>query len=204
MMAHSKARQPEVLRQCHISGKEDAAANMLRFVHAPDAADGKRGVLTPDLAQHLPGQDDVWLVNSQALVAQLAVLPEMNAPQDLAMRVESLMRQNLAALISLARKAGVLVNGFSKTEAALKAGSITLLLAAHDGAEDGRRKLAQKARAMNIALCSQLSGDELGMALGQENVIHAGLTDVGWAARIDREAGRLAAYKGDLDGRMSE
>ena len=204
MMAHSKARQPEALRQCHISGKEDAAANMLRFVHALDAAGGTRGVLTPDLAQHLPGLDDVWLVNSQALVAQLAALPEMNAPHDLAMRVESLMRQNLAALISLARKSGVLINGFAKTEAALKSGSITLLLAAHDGAEDGRRKLAQKARAMNIALCSQLSGDELGMALGQENVIHAGLTDVGWAARIDREAGRLAAYKGDIDGRMSE
>ena len=31
-----------------------------------------------------------------------------------------------------------------------------------------------------------------------------GLTDVGWAARIDREAGRLAAYRGDIDGRMSE
>lgn len=204
MMAHSKARQPEVLRQCHISGKEDAAGNMLRFVHAPNAADGTVGVLTPDLAQRLPSQDDVWLVNSQALVIQLAALPEVNAPRDLAIRVENLMRQNLAALISLARKAGVLVSGFAKTEAALKAGSITLLFAAHDGAEGGKRKLAQKARVMNIALCGQLSGDELSMALGQENVIHAGLTDVGWAARIDREARRLAAYKGDIDGRMSE
>lgn len=204
MMAHSKARQPEALRRCHISGKEDAAGNMLRFVHAPNAADGTVGVLTPDLAQRLPSQDDVWLVNSQALVIQLAALPEVNAPRDLAIRVENLMRQNLAALISLARKAGVLVSGFAKTEAALKAGSITLLFAAHDGAEGGKRKLAQKARVMNIALCGQLSGDELSMALGQENVIHAGLTDVGWAARIDREARRLAAYKGDIDGRMSE
>ena len=204
MMAHSKARQPESLRRCHISGKEDAAGNMLRFVHAPNAADGTVGVLTPDLAQRLPSQDDVWLVNSQALVIQLAALPEVNAPRDLAIRVENLMRQNLAALISLARKAGVLVSGFAKTEAALKAGSITLLFAAHDGAEGGKRKLAQKARVMNIALCGQLSGDELSMALGQENVIHAGLTDVGWAARIDREARRLAAYKGDIDGRMSE
>ena len=203
-MAQSKARQPEALRRCHISGKEDTADNMLRFVHAPDAADGTRGVLTPDLAQRLPGQDDVWLVNSHALVIQLAALPEVNAPRDLAVRVENLMRQNLAALISLARKAGVLVNGFTKTEAALKAGSIKLLFAAHDGAEGGRSKLAQKARVMNIALCSQLSGDELGMALGRENVIHAGLTDVGWADRIDRESRRLAAYKGDIDGRMSE
>ena len=203
MMAHSKARQPEKLRQCHISGAQDAPANMLRFVHAPDSGDGAAGRLTPDLAQRLPGAD-IWVVNRFAAVRQLAALPEINAPHDLPVLVESLMRQNLAALISLARKAGVLVNGFAKTEAALKAGSITFLLAAHDGAAGGRRKLAQKARAMNIAVCSQLSGDELGMALGQENVIHAGLTDVGWAERIDREAGRLAAYKGDIDGRMSE
>ena len=202
-MAHSKARQPDQLRQCHISGAQDAPANMLRFVHAPITEADNAAILTPDLAQRLPGQD-IWLVNRKAMVAQLVALPDMNAPHDLPERVEKLMRQNLAALISLARKAGVLVNGFGKTEAALKAGSVTLLLAAYDGAADGRRKLAQKARAMNIALCSQLSGDELGMALGQENVIHAGLTDVGWAARIEREAGRLAAYKGDIDGRMSE
>jgi len=202
-MAHSKARQPEKLRQCHISGAQDAPANMLRFVHAPIADADKAAILTPDLAQRLPGQD-IWLVNRKAVVAQLVALPDMNAPHDLPERVEKLMRQNLAALISLARKAGVLVNGFGKTEAALKAGSVKLLIAAHDGAPDGRRKLAQKARAMNIALCSQLSGEELGMALGQENVIHAGLTDVGWAARIEREAGRLAAYRGDIDGRTSE
>jgi len=30
-------------------------------------------------------------------------------------------------------------------------------------------------------------------------VIHAGLTDVGWAKRINRDAGRLAAYLGDTE-----
>ena len=203
MMANPKARQPEKTRQCHISGIEDASANMLRFVLAPCDGEKDGGVLTPDLAMHLPGQD-IWVVNRHSVVHQLTALPEINAPSDLAKRVDSLMQQNLASLISLARKAGKLVSGFSKTEAALKAGSVKLLLAAHDGAPDGRRKLANKAKAMNIALCSQLSSDELGMALGQENVIHAGLTDVGWAQRIERDAGRLAAYRGDIDGRMSE
>ena len=202
MIANPKARQPETFRQCHISGIEDAADNMLRFVHAPDGDDGT-GALTPDLARQLQG-DDLWVVNRKSAVEKLAALPELNAPHDLPIRVEKLMRQNVTALISLARKAGKLVAGFSKTEAALKAGSVKLLLAAHDGAEDGRRKLANKAKAMNIALCSVLSSNELGMALGKENVIHAGLTDVGWAERIERDAGRLAAYRGDIDGRMSE
>ena len=203
MMSNLKARPPEMLRQCHISGTKDAAANMLRFVHAPNVDNGTAGLLTPDLAGRLPGPD-IWVINRHDAVAQLAALADINAPADLPHRVDMLLQQNLTALISLARKAGQLVSGFTKTEAALRNGSLHLLLAAHDGAEDGRRKLANKAKALNIAICAQLGSDELGMALGQENVIHAGLTDVGWAARIDREAGRLAAYKGDIDGRMSE
>ena len=203
MMANPKAQPPEMLRQCHMSGVEDAAANMLRFVFAPNADNGAAGLLTPDLAAQLPGQD-IWVVNRKSTVAQLAALPDMRAPDDLPERVEKLMRQNLAALISLARKAGKLVSGFAKTEAALKSGALHLLLAAHDGADDGRRKLAGKAQAANIAICAQLGSDELSMALGQENVIHAGVTDVGWAARIQSEALRLAAYRGDIDGRMSE
>ena len=97
----------------------------------------------------------------------------------------------------MARKAGELVIGFTKTEAGLKAGRISLLIAAHDGAEDGRKKLANKAKAAGIDCFTLLSSEELGMALGQSNVIHAGLTDVGWAERINRDAGRLAAYLGD-------
>ena len=195
MMSNLKARPPEMLRQCHISGTKDAAANMLRFVHAPNVDNGTAGLLTPDLAGRLPGPD-IWVINRHDAVAQLAALADINAPADLPHRVDMLLQQNLTALISLARKAGQLVSGFTKTEAALRNGSLHLLLAAHDGAEDGRRKLANKAKALNIAICAQLGSDELGMALGQENVIHAGLTDVGWAERIELGAERLASYRG--------
>ena len=195
MMSNLKARPPEMLRQCHISGTKDAAANMLRFVHAPNVDNGTAGLLTPDLAGRLPGPD-IWVINRHDAVAQLAALADINAPADLPHRVDMLLQQNLTALISLARKAGQLVSGFTKTEAALRNGSLHLLLAAHDGAEDGRRKLANKAKALNIAICAQLGSEELGMALGQENVIHAGLTDVGWAERIELGAERLASYRG--------
>jgi ribosomal protein L7Ae-like RNA K-turn-binding protein len=178
-------------KTCHISGAHDAADNMLRFVHAPD-----NGVLTPDLGARLPG-DDIWVMNRKNLVATLAQKNRAIAPADLAERVEALMRQHLGSLLALARKAGALVIGFTKTEAGLKAGRISLLIAAYDGAQDGRRKLANKAKATNIGCCALLSSEELGMALGQSNVIHAGLTDVGWAERINRDAGRLAAYLGD-------
>ena len=179
-------------KTCHISGAQDKADNMLRFVHAPDD-----GFLTPDLAARLPG-DDIWLVNRKELVEKLAAARD-DAPSDLAARVETRMRRHLGSLFALARKAGALVIGFTKTEAGLRARRVKLLIAAHDGAADGRRKLAHKAKAAGIDCFTLLSSDELGMALGQSNVIHAGLTDVGWAKRINRDAGRLAAYLGDTE-----
>jgi len=201
-------------KTCHISGDSDEAANMLRFVFSPiDAAPSGTtsgdaagetanetaypgGQLTPDLAEKLPGED-IWLINRRAYVEALAAQADINAPDDLAARVEALLRQQLASLLSLAKKAGDLVSGFGKTEAGLKSARICLLIAASDGAADGRRKLEARAKAMGIGQCALLNTEELGMALGQSNVIHAGLTDVGWAERIERAGARLAAYLGD-------
>lgn len=197
------APQQGQAEQCHISGVTDAPANMLRFVYAPSQDGQKKGVLTPDLAVRLPGEG-IWLVNRKSLVADLAARADIDTASDLAERVEKLMRAHLTSLLSLARKAGSLVSGFGKTEAALSAGRLRLLIGAHDGAADGRHKLMKKAEAAGIMWSTLLSSDELGMALGRANVIHAGLTDVGWAERFQREAGRLAAYLGDIDGRMSE
>ncbi len=172
---------------CHITGQRDTPANMLRFVRAPD------GVLTPDLAGKLPG-NAIWTGNNRLLVERLAANEKTVA--DLADRVEMLMRRQLAALLGLARKAGHLVTGFAKVEAALKAGRVKMLVMAENAGADGRRKLGGKAKAQNIPIIASLSGEELTMALGRENVIHAGLTDVGWARNLADENRRLAAYLG--------
>lgn len=172
---------------CHITGMDDEAANMLRFVRAPD------GKLTPDLAGKLSGEA-VWTGNQRALVEELAVREATVA--DLAVRIEMLMRRQIASLLGLARKAGQLINGFAKVEAGLKAGTVKMLITASDAAADGRKKLGHKAEVQNIPILSVLSADELTMALGRENVIHAGLTDAGWASKLGLESRRLAAYLG--------
>lgn len=172
---------------CHITGQSENAADMLRFVRAPD------GELTPDLAGKLPGQA-LWTCNRRSLVERLA--GDEKAADDLPDRVEMLMRRQLAALLGLARKAGQLLTGFAKVDAALKAGRLHMLVIAENAGADGLRKLAGKAKAQNIAIMQGLSGEELTMALGRENVIHAGLTDAGWAGKLADENRRLAAYLG--------
>jgi ribosomal protein L7Ae-like RNA K-turn-binding protein len=56
------------------------------------------------------------------------------------------MNSRCLDLIGLARRSGAAVAGFEKVRAALAAGDVALLVAASDGADDGREKLARRAR----------------------------------------------------------
>lgn len=163
---------------------------MLRFVRAPD------GVLTPDLAGKLPGEA-LWLGCRAALVATLA---EKEGRTDLVDMVDGLLRARLRSTLGLAKKAGDVVTGFAKVEAALLRGELSVLLAAADGAADGRQKLAHKARRDGVAIVDILTSDELGMALGRPNVIHAGATNAGWATHILKEGARLTAFLSGSNG----
>ena len=177
---------------CHITGATGEAAQMLRFVVAPD------GHYVADMAARLPDETAVYVLARRALVTQLGTGQNGDGVA-LAALSEQLMRQQALAHLGMARKAGVLVLGFTKVEAALGQGHMHLLLAAHDGADNGRKALANKAHALKVEICSVFGSDELGMALGRDNVIHAGLTDAAWAERIGEQALRLSDYdKADI------
>ena len=55
--------------------------------------------------------------------------------------VETLLKRRCLETIGLARRAGIAVAGFEKVREALKHGKAGVLLAASDGAEDGRAKV---------------------------------------------------------------
>jgi len=80
-------------------------------------------------------------------------------------------------------KAGRVISGFAKVEAALGGAGVQALIHASDGAEDGIRKLNALAR-QNAGNRSQIAGfqvitaltsSELDLALGRSNVVHAAL-----------------------------
>ena len=165
---------------CHITGQSGDAAHMLRFVRAPD------GDYVADLADKLPDLA-VYVLPRASVVEKLG-------GAGLAGQVGAQLRTRALAQLGMARKAGKLVLGFSKTEAALNASQLHLLLAAHDGAAHGTKALGLRARALDVAICAVFGRDELGMALGRANVIHAGATDAVWAARLQQHALQVEAY----------
>ena len=96
------------------------------------------------------------------------------------------MRGVIEAL-AMAAKAGQVVSGFGKVEDALKSrqaqDSVKALIHASDGAADGIRKLDAIARqnagindeSHEFPVVTALTSEQLDLALGRSNVIHAAL-----------------------------
>ena len=181
-------------RRCIATGVSGETAGLIRFVLDPE------GGLTPDLAERLPGRG-TWLSATReaaALAAKKRLFSRgfkqpVEVSDDLPDQLESLLARRLIEAISLTRKAGLAVNGFEKVKARLKQGGVGVLLAASDGSEDGKGKLAPLAGEAEVV--SVLTADELGMAFGRDSVVHAAL-DVGGATdRVLREARRLDGFR---------
>jgi len=191
---HDEDTESGPLRRCLVSGESRAKAELLRFVIAPD------GKLVPDVAGRLPGRG-LWLTARRdimvaavtkrlfARAARQAVIVE----DGLVDRVEALLAQRCRDHIGLARRAGQAVMGFVKVQAALAAGKAAVLVAAADGAADGRGKL--KVAAPGLPLVECLTSAELGAAFGREHVVHAALAAGRLGEMFVGDAMRLAGFR---------
>jgi predicted RNA-binding protein YlxR (DUF448 family) len=172
--------EPE--RTCIVTREAKPAAEMIRFVLGPD------GVVYPDLKHKLPGRG-VWVTARADMVDEAvrrrlfsrAFKAEAKAPATLSATIEAALRTDLRQALSLANKAGAVVTGFAKVEAAIAEKPLAALIHAAEAAEDGRRKLAAALRKRlgdaisGVPVITDLSNDELGLALGRSHVIHAAL-----------------------------
>ena len=181
-----------------VSGAVMDEARLIRFVAGPD------GVVVPDLARKLPGRG-MWVAADRDSVAQAAkrgafarsAKAKLTAPADLADQVEILLAKRVLDGLGLARRAADLTSGFDKVAAALAAGRAAWLVEACDGAEDGRRKILSLARRSPHPpqLFGVFTSDELGLALGGENVIHTAILAGRGASHWTNEVRRLAGFR---------
>jgi len=172
--------EPE--RTCIVSREVRPAAELIRFVLGPE------NQVVPDLKHKLPGRG-VWITAKASLVEEAVrrrlfsrpFKTEAKAPSTLSQDIEQALRTDLRQALSLANKAGAVINGFTKVGAAIQERPIAALIHAQEASEDGRRKLAGALRkrfgeAISvIPVVDDLSNDELDLALGRSHVIHAAL-----------------------------
>src|SRR6476620_7225302 len=173
-------------------------SRLIRFVAAPD------GSVAPDLARKLPGRG-LWVAADRSsieaavkknLFSRAAKAP-LKPAADLADTVENLLFRRCLDQLGLARREGVLISGFEKSLAAVRAGKAAWIVEAADGSADGRGKLLSLAKhiAPPPKVCGVFTADDLGLALGLENAIHAVLLEGGRADRWTIEVERLAGFR---------
>lgn len=182
------------IRRCIVSGEVYPAAELLRFTLSP------QGEVVPDLAGDLPGRG-MWLkpmpgaierAARKGLFARAAGAP-VTVPNDLAERTVRLLCRRCLDYLGLARRSGEAVAGRVKVAALIESGRAAVLIAANDGAADGRAKL--RALAPALPLVEAFPSADLSLALGRENVVHAALASGTLARRFLAEVGRLTALE---------
>jgi hypothetical protein len=190
------------VRLCAVSRTQRPVEELVRLVLGPD------GTIVPDLARRLPGRG-VWVEARRPTLAEAvrrkvftrSLQQAVTVPDDLPGLVERLMARRLAEAISLANKAGLLVAGFTKVEELIGQGRAAVLIQAADGGADGAAKLARKLEAAvgpeqaADATVAELPGEQLDLAIGRPNVVHAAASGGGAAQRILEEARRLRRYR---------
>lgn len=161
-------------RRCALTRSVLPTERLIRFVADPS------GAIVPDLRRRLPGRG-VWIEARRAAVAEAvrkkvfsrSMKKPVAAPDELAETVADLIRQRALAALSIAKKAGALVVGFQSTADAIASGRTRVLVHASDAAADGRAKLGRKGRGIVGSAVTRFTTQELSLALGRPNVVHA-------------------------------
>jgi predicted RNA-binding protein YlxR (DUF448 family) len=194
-------------RTCILTRAKGSRDAFIRLALGPD------GEVGPDVRARAPGRG-AWIsvdraefdaANAKgklkAALARAFKSADLKVPADLGEQVERALRQWTLDRLGLEARAGTLINGADRIEAAARAGKVHLLIHAADAREDGRRTLDQAWRAggpEGIALPRGMIFPEertiLSMALGRENVVHVALTDPAAASRVSHALARWRAF----------
>lgn len=168
-------------RLCALTRVVKPCAEMIRFVVDPSET------VIPDVKCKLPGRG-VWITGTREAV-ELAgkrnvfargFKREVKPPSDLGAMTERMLQQWASDALAIAYKAGLVAVGFGKVEDAIAQKPLTAVLHAEEAAPDGVRKLAGALKrrygpdSPAIPVLS-LPSEQLDLALGRPNVIHAAL-----------------------------
>lgn len=170
---------------CAVTRQVAPIDDLIRFVVAPT------GEAVPDLKRKLPGRG-LWISLSHATVTEAvrrnvfskSFKRDVRAAKTLPDDIDRMMVRGLTEALAMTAKAGQVVAGFSKVEGAIEGRQAVALIHATDGAADGIRKLDAKLAASvrenapksaELPVVTMLTTDELDLALGRANVVHAAL-----------------------------
>jgi len=188
-------------RLCAATRQPRPIDELIRFVEGPN------GDLVPDLRNKLPGRG-VWVTADRASLEtaikvkgfQRGLKRPVNVDPKMVELVDSLLQKLALDALSFVNKAGALVLGFEKVAECINSGKASAVVHASDAAADGVRKLegrlrAALARGQHPQSIDCFSNEQLSLALGRPNVVHAALFEAPAAKNFIEQTGRLLRFR---------
>ena len=195
---------PGEARLCVATGKVTPVDEMIRFVVSPD------GVIVPDIKRRLPGRG-VWVTATQAALSRAvarkafarSLKRDVTANADLVAMTQRLLEKSALDGLAIAHKAGRVVHGFTRVETAINHDPVIAVLHAANAAMDGVRKLDAvvrrrlEERAGTISVVRSLTAEQMDLALGRANVVHAALLASPESNAVVARVQRLDRFRAD-------
>ena len=196
---------PGTERTCALTREVKPAEEMIRFVIGP------AGEVVPDVKRKLPGRG-MWITASRASIEDAAkrnvfargFKRDVRIARDLAAQTDQLIERAALDALAIATKAGVVISGFSRVEAAVGREDILALVHAADASDEGRRKLdaARRRQATEkspeIAVIDAFTGTQLDLALNRPNVVHAALLAGPGSETFLTRVARLTSFRAGI------
>ena len=192
-------------RTCVLTRRKDTKEALIRLALGPD------GQVAPDVRARAPGRG-AWIgvarheldeANAKGklkpALQRAFKANDVHVPSNLGERTEHALRKTALDRLGMEARAGNLINGADKVEAAARGGKVHLLLHALDASDDGRRRMDQAWRVGGGEPKGMIFPEGrtiLSMALGRENVVHVALTDPAAASRVQHALARWRAFTG--------
>ena len=177
--AGPRSSAPGTERFCAATRTVQPVDDMIRFVIGPDG-------VVPDLKRKLPGRG-IWITATRSALSDAVSRKvfakgfkrDVRIAPDLPELTERLLVRAALDALAIAGKAGAVLAGFAKVEAALTHDKVLAVLHGADARPDGVKKLGgvlrQRPDANRIETVAAFSSVELDLALGRSNVVHAAL-----------------------------
>lgn len=218
----TNAKEKQLQRKCIVTGQTKSQHELIRFVLAPDKT------VIPDLKANLPGRG-VWVTTQKSSVEEAVKRKlfqrhfETNCKVSLEIeaQIADLLKKAALGRLKIANKAGLAIYGFTKLMAALEKQTIIALIHAKEASKPEAEKLdykfgatletkigsnSEKSGVLEQRLCKKpfysFKTQELSLAFGAANVIHAGLKEGGAATMAVKAMQKHLAYsdeKRELD-----
>lgn len=192
-------------RRCILTGAHGPRASLIRLAVGPD------NQIAADLGSKLPGRG-AWITADRKLLdaamakgklkgalARAFKSNSLKVPENLSDQIAAGLERRALDRLGLENKSGNLIWGHERVGEAILKGKVRLLLHAADAKPDGMSKLEARRRGASpgtVSIVLPVGREQLSMALGRENVVHAALGNTASAARVIETLERWAAFNG--------